>query len=120
MYALRPYVEGSFPIDEKNQQFGDHALILTNRDAFMQRLESTLKNETFIRKSDLVEYVDDKHTGELGPFKKFDRFSYQYEWRLVCYGGSGKPRKIRLGSLRDISTILPANEVNHRIQIHPK
>ena len=118
MYALRPLIEGAFPIDEKNLRFGDHALILMNRDEFIQRVESSLKNQQIAGDADLVEYVNDEHTGKLGPFRKFNRFSYQCEWRLVCYEGMGEPRIIRIGSIRNISVILPANEVNKQIQIH--
>lgn len=118
MYALRPHIEGTFPIDNKNNRFGDHALILINRDEFMNRLESTLKSQKIIGNADLVEYVNDQHMDKLGPFKKFNRFSYQHEWRLVCYEGPGGPRTIRIGSIRDISVILPTVEVNKQIQIH--
>jgi len=118
MYALRPLIEGSFPVNKKNQRFGDHALILMNRDEFIQRLESSLKSQSIVGDADLVEYVDDEHTGELGPFRKFNRFSYQHEWRLVCYEGLGEPRKIIIGSIRDISVILTADEANRQIQIH--
>ncbi len=92
--------------------------VCTGYTAFMQRLESTLKTKTLFWKTDLVEYVNDEHTGELGPFRKFNRFSYQYEWRLVCHDGPSEPLKVPIGSIRDISMILPANEVNQRIQIH--
>jgi hypothetical protein len=118
MYALRPLIEGSFPVDKKNLRFGDHALILMNRDEFIQRLESSLKNKRIVGDAELVEYVNDEHTEKLGPFRKFNRFSYQYEWRLVCYDGPGKKRSILIGSIRDISVILPADEVNKQIQIH--
>jgi hypothetical protein len=118
MYALRPLIEGAFPVDKKNQRFGDHALILMNRDEFIQRLESSLKSQRIVGDAELVEYVNDEHSGKLGPFRKFNRFSYQYEWRLVCYDGLGEPRKIRIGSIRDISVILPFDEVNKQIQIH--
>jgi hypothetical protein len=118
MYALRPLIEGAFPIDEKNQRFGDHAIILMNRDEFLQRLESSLKSQEIVGDADLVEYVNDEHIGKLGPFRKFNKFFYQYEWRLVCYDGPGEARQIRIGSIRDISVILPFKEVNKQIQIH--
>ena len=118
MYALRPHIEGAFPVDKRNQRFGDHALLLLNPNEFMQRLESNLKSQKIVAKGDLIEYVNDEHTDKLGPFRKFSRFSYQHEWRLVCRDGSGEPRKIQIGSIQDISVILPANEVNKQIQIH--
>lgn len=118
MYALRPLIEGAFPVDKKNQRFGDHALILMNRDEFIQKLESSLKSQRIVADGELVEYVNDEHTGELGPFRKFNRFSYQHEWRLVGYDGSGEPRKIQIGSIRDISVILPSDQVNKEIKVH--
>lgn len=118
MYALRPLIEGSFPIDERNQRFGDHALILMNRDEFIQRSESSLKTQKVVGEADLVEYVNDDHTGKLGPFRKFNKFSYQHEWRLVCSDGPCKAREIRIGSIQDIAVILPANEINKQIKIH--
>lgn len=117
MYALRPFIEGSFPVDEKNFRFGEHALILINRDEFMHRIESILKSQRIIAKAALVEYVDDKHTGKLGPFRKLKKFAYQYEWRLVCYDGPGKPREVRIGSIRDISVIIRSGEVNKEIRV---
>ena len=118
MYALSPNIEGTFPIDKKNLRFGDHALLLINPNEFMQRLESTLKNKKIVAKGILVEYVNDEHTEKLGYFRKFNRFSYQHEWRLVCREGSGEARQIRIGSIRDISAILPSEEINKQIQIH--
>ena len=117
MYALRPLVEGSFPVDERNFGFGDHALILLNSDEFMSRTESILKSQRIIAKGDLVEYVDDCYTGKLGPFKKRRRFAYQSEWRFVCRDGPGGPREVRIGSIRDISAIIPSAEVNKQIRV---
>ena len=89
-----------------------------NRDEFIQKLESSLKSQRIVADGELVEYVNDEHTGELGPFRKFNRFFYQHEWRLVGYDGSGEPRKIQIGSIRDISVILPSDQVNKEIKVH--
>jgi hypothetical protein len=117
MYALRPFIEGTFPVDEMNFRFGKYALVLINRDEFMRRIESTIKSHRIRAKADLVEYVDDKYTGKLGPFRKLKRFAYQSEWRLVCYDGPGKPREIRIGNIRDISAIIRSDEVNKEIRV---
>jgi hypothetical protein len=117
MYALRPLIEGTFPVDKRNFRFGEYALVLINRDEFMRRIESILRSQRIIAKADLVEYVDDKYTGKLGPFRKLKRFSYQSEWRLVCYDGPGRPREIRIGSIRDISVIIRSDEVNKEIRV---
>jgi hypothetical protein len=117
MYALRPLIEGTFPVDERNFRFGEYALVLINRNEFMRRIESILKSQRIIAKADLVEYVDDKYTGKLGPFRKLKRFAYQSEWRLVCYDGPGRPQEIRIGSIRDISVIIRSDEVNKEIRV---
>lgn len=116
MYALQPHI-GSFPVDERNFRFGEYAIVLINRPEFMRRIEATLKSQQIRAEAGLVEYVDDEHTGEVGPFRKLKRFAYQCEWRLVCYDGAGEPRKIQIGSIRDISVILLSNEVNKEIKI---
>lgn len=117
MFALRPHIEGNFPIDKINYRFGDYALFLINPNEFMQRVQSTLKNEKINYKADLVEYVDDKYIGELGPFKKLKRFAYQSEWRLVCYEGPSGPREILIGDISDISVILRSDEINELIKV---
>ena len=116
MYALRPF-SGTFPVDERNFRFGDYAIVITNRPEFMNRIASSLKAQGVKGEARLVEYVNDDHIGKMGPFRKLKRFIYQSEWRLVCYGGSGEARKIRLGSIRDISTIIRSDKVNKEIKI---
>lgn len=117
MYALRPLIEGTFPVDERNFRFGECALVLINSDQFMRRIESILKSKRIIAKGELVEYVDDCYTGKLGPFRKIRRFAYQSEWRFVCYDGPSRPREIRIGSIRDISVIISSHEVNKKIRV---
>ncbi len=106
MYALRPLIEGSFPIDQKNLRFGEHALVLINANEFLRRIESTVKAQKIIGNAGLVEYVDDSYKGELGPFRKIKKYSYQSEWRLVCIDGPGGLREIKIGSIKDISVII--------------
>ena len=114
MCAVRPSV-GRFPVDERNFRFGDYAIVFTNPQEFIDRISSNLKNQGVSHKAGLVEYVDDEHTGKLGPFRKLKRFYYQSEWRLVSYDGPGETRKIWIGSIRDISIIIRSDEVNKKI-----
>ena len=115
MYALRPLI--SFPVDERNFRFGEHALILMNTPEFMRRIELHLKSQRIIANADIVEYVDDEYIGKVGPFRKHKRFAYQSEWRLVCEDGLGKTRIMRIGSIRDISVIIRSEEVNKEIRV---
>jgi hypothetical protein len=78
MCAVHPSA-GSFPVDERNFRFGDHALVLTNPQEFIDRTASQLESENISRRADLVEYVDDEHMGEVGPFRKLRSFAYQSE-----------------------------------------
>ena len=116
MYALRPFAR-AFPVDERNFRFGSFALVMINRPEFMHRVESALKSQKIRFKADLVDYIDNSHIGRVGPFKKLKKFAYQPEWRLVCYDGPGGPRKIRIGSIRDISVILHSDQINSEIKI---
>jgi len=116
MYALRALV-GSFPVDKRNFRLGAHALVVLNVTEFLRRTEFTLKSERISGDGNLVEYVDDKHVGDLGPFRKFRKFAYQWEWRLVCNNGPAGPRIIKIGSIADISVIIPSDEVNNKISV---
>ncbi|MFV1967548.1 MAG: hypothetical protein ACC628_19135 [Pirellulaceae bacterium] len=114
MCAVRP-LAGSFPVDERNLRFGSHALVMTNAQEFIDRIASQLKSKNITGKADLVEYVDENYKGDVGPFRKLTGFAYQSEWRLICYDGPGGPRKLRIGSIRDICTIVRNVEVNQKI-----
>jgi hypothetical protein len=113
---LRPVI-GNFPIDKRNFRFGEHAVVLLNPQEFMTRIEAILKTGGIEAKGDLVEYVDDDHKGKLGPFKKLRKFVYQSEWRLVCLGGPGGPRKIQIGSIREISALIRCDEINTLLRV---
>jgi hypothetical protein len=109
MYALR---QASIPVDERNYGFGDHALVVTNAPEFMERVETHLDRLRISWEADLVEYIDNNHTGRIGPFRKRKMFAYQSEWRVVCYDGPGGVREIKIGSIADISFIIPSSELN--------
>jgi hypothetical protein len=111
MYAMRPDA-GSFPVDERNFRFGDSAIVISNPQAFIDRVESLRESQGIACEAKLVEYVPNDHAGDVGPFKKLARFNYQSEWRVVCYEGTGEPRLIRIGSIADFSTIIPSKEIN--------
>jgi len=109
MYALR---QSSLPVDKRNYRFGDHTVVVTHAQEFIDRVASHLKHQRIAFKANLVEYVDDNQNGQLGPFKKRRMFAHQSEWRVGCYDGPGGVRKITIGSIQDISFIIPSNELN--------
>ncbi len=116
MYALRAKRE-SYPIHEKNFEFGSHALIIYNAQVFMDKIRVVLKKKNTKGVSNLVEYLGDNHTGDVGPFKKLKRFAFQSEWRLVCNNGNGNPRKLIIGQINDISHIVEAQNINNEVTV---
>jgi hypothetical protein len=115
-YAIRT-AAGTFLVDERNYRFGSHALVLLDTGQFIHRIASSLDSQAIPYEMRLVRYLDDQYVGRLGPFKKLRRFAYQSEFRLVCYEGPGGPREVRVGSIEDISIMMPSEEVNRRIRI---
>jgi hypothetical protein len=119
MYALRPE-HGTFPVPEDNFRFGNHALVITNVPVFLDKISIYLREHKITGKADLVEYLDNNHVGDVGPFKKLKKFSYQSEWRLMCKNGSGTPIKLKIGSLKNISILIESSKINHEVKIYPK
>ncbi len=116
MYALRARPE-SYPINEKNFKFGSHALIIFKAQLFMDKLRNSLKEKGINGSSNLVEYIDNNHTGEVGKFKKLEKFSYQSEWRMVCNNGEGRSRKITIGSIKEISLMVESKNINNEVSV---
>lgn len=110
MFAFVPN-KTPLPIDERNFEFGTHALVVKDVDEFVKRMMTTIDREGILFERGLVEYVNDDHSGEVGPFKKLRKFEFQSEWRLVCYEGPGDVRQIRIGSIADISELVPCEEL---------
>jgi len=115
MYAIRPD-GGTFRVSERNYEFGPYALVLLDTEQFIQRVVSTLERDAITHDKGLVRYVDDEHVGGVGLFKKKRRFAYQSEYRFVCYDGPGGPREVKIGSIEDISVMIPSDEINSRIR----
>ncbi|WP_417738713.1 hypothetical protein [Rosistilla oblonga] len=104
MYSLR---KSTSPIDDRVLDFGDTSLRFTQPEVFYERLCDAVSREKLDFHGDLVEYVPDSHTGDVGLFRKLAAFTWQAEWRFVVYNGSGGPLTINLGPLNDIAEILP-------------
>jgi hypothetical protein len=115
MCAVRPSM-GSFPVNKRNFRFGDHALILTKPQEFIDRISSQLKSQNINHKANLVEYFNNDYVGEVGPFRKPINFAYQSEWRLACYSGHDKElNDICIGNIKDISIVVGSTDVNSKL-----
>jgi hypothetical protein len=111
IFCLSAFRQPDGVIDSRLAELGTSTLIITDLHAFMARLQVRLKTEGVGCSADFVEYVPNDYRGEIGPFRKFERFAWQCEWRFVTYGGQGGPRIIKIGSLKDISIVVPTTDL---------
>ena len=102
MTAIRDF--GSVRIDRRCSGFGDSFLLLARPALFVRMVEAAAKRSGHHVVTSPVEYVSKGgYTGDMGPFKKFDRLSYQDEVRFVFAPGIGGPLRLRLGPLNGVA-----------------
>jgi hypothetical protein len=118
MYALT-WDSGAINVDPRVYGFGDTAVVFTNPNAFLERLQDALGETGRDFHAELVNYVPRNYVGDTGLFCKTEPYMFQSEWRLACYDGDGMPLQLDLGSLEDISVIVPTNELVTSIKIPP-
>ena len=88
----------------------DYVVLIHNGTEFLKRLDSKLKKLERECKYALIDYVDKKsYTGPMGPFRKFDDFSYQKELRFAFLFENLEQKFIHIGSIEDIA-YPPMNE----------
>jgi hypothetical protein len=86
--------------------FGDSCVLFLDYVEFLRRVERAADALGHSIRYGLVEYVDpDRHRGPMGIFRKYNRFESQREHRIAILPGTGTPLSMRLGSLRDITTL---------------
>ena len=111
MYAYNDKSDDIF--DVSNLSFGDEAIIITDLKEFIRRLKNAAK---FLGKNlnyGPVTYVNRKtHDGVMGPFRKFDCYKKQNEFRFVLSGGDGDPTILKIGDIRDITMTSPSSKIN--------
>ena len=93
-------------LDKRCLDFGDTALIITDFNTFYERIEKTLQaNENLY--ANIIEYIDeDTFHGEMGVFKKFNKYKHQNEHRIVIDKNIKENIiKFDIGSIKDISQI---------------
>jgi len=104
-------------IDSRNHNLGEYALVFHDAQEFIDRVRDYMKTEAVKGIFNLVEYVDNNYIGKVGPFRKREKYRYQSEWRIVWRDGSGDVRKPMIGSLEEISTIIPVADLAKEIRI---
>ena len=98
--------EGEISVDEKNGDFGTHALIFLNTDKFEEILFAELSLKKLNFHYGHVEYIDlKKHKGRKTLFQKDISYSYQNEFRIFIDNPTLEPLILKLGDLTEITTI---------------
>lgn len=101
-------------IDNRLLEFGDTALIITNRNEFIRRVLKSVKQEGYNCQYGLIEYFDEEtFHGDVGIFKKRKSFEYMNEFRIaVAARMDNKPYILNIGSISDISVIIKPHDTN--------
>jgi hypothetical protein len=104
MYMFTDQQGESF--DTRNMDFGDTFVMITNFLEFLQRVKTAAEKLRRNCYHGPVGYVSPQtHDGKMGPFRKFDSFSYQNEFRIILEGGDGNPTTLQIGDIRDIALV---------------
>lgn len=104
------------PFNEKNLAFGESFVLILDIVEFLRRVRVAAQNLDRECAHAPVEYVDgSSYDGPMGPFRKFDSFSYQNEYRIVLRGGEGNPITLQIGNIRDIAVVGQTKELGELI-----
>jgi hypothetical protein len=103
MYALQVQTKMQ-NIDKRNLKFGNTLVLILDPVEFLNRVKLAAEKEGIRVFHKLVEYVDrEKHSGSVGPFRKFSEFSYQNEFRILVCQESPRRYKLSIGNISDIT-----------------
>lgn len=111
MYHVTPEFAGKGPIiDPRNIEFGDTALVITDVEEFINRMQSA--GEEYGLNIGPVRYYslnDDQFN--LSVFDKPDFFKHQSEFRFHFSDTSPGPLEFSIGSLEDIAIVIDSEKL---------
>lgn len=94
-------------LDSRMFDFGEYAVIILNPKEFIYRIKKYCKENNLISYCSRVQYYDEKSKdGNLGPFHKREKYSYQNEARI--YIQNSNPQDyfcLNIGSIEDIAVL---------------
>lgn len=126
MFGINPALQNFTFTDEQKKKmlsFGDTALIILDRDEFINRVLKAAKDKGYEAHFGAVKYYDpSKDNGNLiiallkGMWNislwKRKRYDYQQEGRFIFTSGNGEDHlDLDIGDISDISMVLSASEV---------
>jgi hypothetical protein len=89
----------------ETKSFGDSTILIHNPKEFIDRLFAVLKELGYTNfESSRVSYYNNDYSGNVGFFRKHERFKHQSEYRIFIPNLKHEPIKIKIGSLKDIAS----------------
>lgn len=93
------------------KDFGDSLVIILDIDEFISRIKIAAEKERIHVKFGLVEYKNfEIYEGDIGPFIKSHRYSYQKEARFVAFNKKSERLFLSIGPINDIAKLLDASD----------
>ena len=108
------------------EDFGEHAVIVTNGKEFFRRVNEAVRKNGYRSKRGLVKYYQSVHPALEnhidGAFYKRDMYSYQREYRIAISTGSvGRdPLPLDIGDISDITAYVRTQDINKGLLIQSK
>lgn len=101
----------TYTLDRRFRSFGNCCLIITDQNAFFERLQNAINNLKIKWCADPIHYVDfAKYKGEKSLFEKDLVYEWQQEYRFFLDSGKREPLEFSIGCLEDISMIYKIGE----------
>ena len=92
--------------DVEIESFGEWLIFIRSPRIFIERVEAALKKSGYLNFShNKVTYYKEDYLGEIGPYRKRDRFEHQSEFRFYIDNKLNQMIEINIGSLKDIAEI---------------
>lgn len=113
-YSHFEYHKRKIIYDDKLTEFeGQYVLLIHKVNEFFSKIKNSLEKEKILYHFDLVKYVDENsYAGEMGVFKKYNKYMYQSEFRIACNPTNLKRGKnnefiLNIGSIKDLLSLYP-------------
>ncbi|WP_320051597.1 hypothetical protein [uncultured Acetobacteroides sp.] len=87
------------------KSFGETTILIHSPQNFLDRLFDALKENGYSNfKPRKVSYYENNYSGNVGFFRKHERFKPQSEFRIFIPNAKNEPIKLKIGSLKDIAS----------------
>ncbi|RUA35202.1 MAG: hypothetical protein DSY77_03045 [Bacteroidetes bacterium] len=104
LYAVTPdSANGQLFIDPRVANFGETALLITNPEEFIKRIEKATKNKYNCSYKPVMYYSDAKDYSRLSIFHKPESLGFQQEFRFHFNHIENDDLEFEIGSIEDIS-----------------